>query len=67
MKKLNIDQEYIDSFKGYFKIEKLNKPRGRISWGQYNSAINDIKKYCPWVKNFRPTDKNQYKLNSFTK
>jgi len=62
---IDIDIDYINSFKEYFKIEKINKPKGKVNWRQDNRAIKEIRKYCPWVKPFTPRDKGQNSIEEY--
>jgi hypothetical protein len=34
----------------YVKEWPLNKPRGSVTWGQYNGLIRRLKATCPWLQ-----------------
>lgn len=38
----------------FVKTWQLYKPAGRVNWTQFNNAINELKKTCPWLKNRWP-------------
>ena len=43
-------QLYAEAMLGYVKKWPLNKPRGQVSWGQFNGAVSQLKLKCPWLK-----------------
>ncbi len=45
-------QLLLDDIKGW----PLSKPKGRVTWGQYNGVIKKLKLKCPWLQ-FRIKDK----------
>jgi len=43
-------KEYEATMLDFVKQWPLNKPPGKISWGQFNGAIKQLRRTCPWLK-----------------
>jgi hypothetical protein len=64
---VKIDSDWYQTLMEEVKSWDLNKPVGRVTWGQFNGAVNDMKKTCPWLKNRWPgkKDKDQSNLDGY--
>ena len=47
---VKVKNDDYDSLLDFIKSWPLSKPKGRVSWGQFNGAIGRLKPKCPWLK-----------------
>ncbi len=48
--KVEVDDEDYKLLIEDIKKWDINKPRGKVSWSQFNGTIKELKKLCPWLK-----------------